>query len=216
MEYDLHIHTSRYSGCSNIDPVSALRRASEIGLRGIALSEHGIRWRDDEVQELISEAGVSDLVVFPGQEIACYSSAGRFQGEFLVFGYPSSLGSNKSAERLVDMVHENGGVVVAAHPYKPHGTGHGYYGSGDDTANYALDGVEVEHPSYDDGARGKALSLARRMGVSEIGCSDAHDIRNIGICRTILESDVVTVEGLCEELKRRRTRAIHALRRESA
>jgi predicted metal-dependent phosphoesterase TrpH len=214
MEYDLHIHTSRYSGCSNIDPVEAMVRARDVGLRGIALTEHGIRWRDDEIQEVIREAGVQGLAVFPGQEIACYSTSGKFQGEFLVFGYPSSLGSNKSVETLIGMVHEKGGVVLAAHPFKRHDTGHGYYGSGDATSGYALDGLEVEHPAYDGEGRACAADLATKMGIAGIGCSDAHDIRSIGICRTVFESEVLDVQGLCVELKGRRVKALNSIHRE--
>jgi predicted metal-dependent phosphoesterase TrpH len=42
VEIDLHIHTNRYSGCSNIDAVKLLRKSKEAGLDGIALTEHGI------------------------------------------------------------------------------------------------------------------------------------------------------------------------------
>jgi len=42
MEADLHIHTMRYSGCSNIDPLAALQMAAQAGLDLIALTEHGI------------------------------------------------------------------------------------------------------------------------------------------------------------------------------
>ena len=50
MEMDLHIHTNRYSGCSNLPPSGLLRKAREAGLDGIALTEHGIRWSDDNTR----------------------------------------------------------------------------------------------------------------------------------------------------------------------
>ncbi len=214
MEYDLHIHTSRYSGCSAIDPVEALRRAAAVGLSGIALTEHGIRWKDGEIADLIAQAGVNDLVVLPGQEVACYSKTGRLQGEFLVFGYPSSLGSNRSVETVIEMVHEREGVVLAAHPFKRHDTGHGYYGSGDATSDYALDGLEVEHPSYDAEGRAKAAALAAQMGIAGIGCSDAHDIRSIGICRTVFQSRITGIGELCAALREGRVSALSAIHRE--
>jgi hypothetical protein len=207
MEFDLHIHTNLYSGCSNINPLDAVKKAAEAGLDGIAFTEHGIQWRDEEIDELKSESGVEGLVLLAGQEVACYSKMGKFQGEFLVFGYPASLGSNKSVEQVITMVHECGGIVIAAHPFKRHDTGHGYYGSGDATADYALDGIEVEHPAYDRDGRTRAALLAAKMGIAGIGCSDAHDLRSIGACRTVFEREVPDIPSLCEELKSRRVTA---------
>jgi len=209
MEMDLHIHTNRYSGCSNIDPVDALVKAAEVGLDAIALTEHGIRWSDDFIKELIKKSGVKNLIVFPGQEVACYSAAGSFQGEFLVYGYPESLGSNKSIETLIPMVHSLDGVVIAAHPFKKNDTGAGFYGSGHIVAEYNIDGLEVEHPSYDDEERMYAAELAAKKKVAGLGCSDAHDVRFIGICRTIFKSQVKDVTSLCREIRECRVEAIN-------
>jgi len=209
MEIDLHIHTGRYSGCSNIDPVMAITRAKEVGLDGIALTEHGIRWPDEEIHKLLKQANIPGFIVLPGQEIACYSAKGKFQGEFLVFGFHSSLGSNKTAEQLIEIVHNNGGIVIAAHPFKRHDTGQGYYGSGDDTPVFNLDAIEVEHPSYDGEARRRAALTAETMGIAGIGCSDAHDLRDIGKCRSVFENEVRDIKTLCEEVRARRVRAVN-------
>ena len=209
MEMDLHIHTNRYSGCSNINPVDALVKAEEVGLDAIALTEHGIRWSDESIEELIKKSGVKNLIVFPGQEVACYSKTGAFQGEFLVYGYPESLGSNKSIEKLIPMVHELNGVVIAAHPFKKDDTGNGFYGSGHAVADYDIDGIEVEHPSYDDSARTLAAQLIMKKKVAGIGCSDAHDVRSIGICRTVFANRVDDVASLCREIRECRLEAIN-------
>lgn len=209
MEIDLHIHTNRYSGCSNINPVDALVQAAEVGLDAIALTEHGIRWSDDAIEELIKKSGVKNLLVFPGQEVACYSATGAFQGEFLVYGYPQSLGSNKSIEMLIPMVHSLNGVVIAAHPFKKDGKGTGFYGSGHMVAEYDIDGIEVEHPSYEDEGRMYAAQLAAKKKVAGLGCSDAHDVRFIGICRTIFNSQVKDVTSLCREIRKCQVEAIN-------
>ncbi len=206
MEFDLHIHTNRYSGCSNIDPRDALTRAVEVGLDGIALTEHGIRWKDGEIDELLRETGVTGLVVIPGQEVACYSREGRSQGEFLVYGYPESLGSNKSVETVIEMVHAAGGVVIAAHPFKPHDSGYGFYGSGHSIFDYDVDGIEVDHPSYDRVGRELAIELLEKKNYTGIACSDAHDVRSIGTLRTIFDVPIKDTEDLCRELLAGRVR----------
>ena len=204
---DLHIHTRRYSGCSNIDPVEALRAASTAGLNLIALTEHGIRWTDQDIDALIKQSGVDNLIVIPGQEAACYSMTGKFQGEFLVFGYPASLGSNKSAEKLIEMVHREGGVVAAAHPFKPADRGDGYYGCGRLADVLDLDALEVLHPDYGPNERGLADEVRRNRKLAGLGCSDAHDTWIIGRYRTLIDYDVRDETSLCEAIRSRKVRS---------
>lgn len=209
MVFDLHIHTNLFSGCSNIDPEQLLIRAKDIGLDGIALTEHGIRWSDEDINKLKQKVGVGDdLIVIPGQEAACYSKYGRFQGEFLVFGFPQSLGSNKSIEMLTEMVHEQDGVVIAAHPFKKQNNGDNFYGSGEETCNLDIDGLEIEHPSYGEDGHKRALLTMQKMKIAGIGCSDAHDLAHVGRCRTIFERRVVDERMLCSEIRSGRVRAL--------
>jgi len=201
MQADLHIHTNRYSGCSNIDPVAALIRAKEVGLDVIALTEHGIRWADAQVEQLLCDSGVEGLLVVPGQEVACYSPTGAFQGEFLVFGYPKSLGSNKSVDRVVEMTHGEGGVVIAAHPFKKSDHGRGFFGSGHSTVDIEVDGLEIDHPSYDMESRHMARQVMAARGIAGIGCSDAHDLDTIGACRTIFDRAIDRMEALVDAIR---------------
>jgi predicted metal-dependent phosphoesterase TrpH len=209
MEFDLHIHTKRYSGCSNIDPLLVLKKASDVGLNGIALTEHGIRWSDDEIEDLVVKSGVQHVLVIPGQEAACYSNRGEFQGEFLVFGYQRSLGSNKSIDQLVELVHGEGGVVIAAHPFKRMESGTGFYGSGYVTPELNIDGLEIEHPSYDEEGHELAKRAMMTMRTAGLGCSDAHDLRQIGVCRTVFENDIGSVAMLCGEIRACRVKAVN-------
>lgn len=207
MEFDLHIHTSRYSGCSNIDVLKLLRKSKEAGLDGIALTEHGICWSEENIEEIRVKSGMTDLVILPGQEVACYTKFGHFQGEFLVFGPTRSLGSSRSLEQILAIVHAEGGVVIAAHPYRklPHEAG--FYGAGNGVYRAAIDGIEIEHPSYDAESRLLAQNAARAMKIAGIGCSDAHDLRFVGICRTVFSRPVRDIETLCQEIKAGRVTA---------
>ncbi|WP_028314596.1 PHP-associated domain-containing protein [Desulfatibacillum aliphaticivorans] len=207
MEFDLHIHTNRFSGCSNIDPGEVIARALAAGLDGIALTEHGIRWPDGEIEKLLDQCGEKKLIVLPGEEAACYSSRGEFQGEFLVFGHPKSLGSALSVEALVERVHESGGVVVAAHPFKRARRGNAYYGCGDNAGKYDLDGMETLHPSYDEEGLEKAWALCQSAGLASIGGSDAHAPEQIGKVRTVFERPIQSLEDLCREIREGRSRA---------
>lgn len=195
---DLHIHTSRFSGCSTIDPVAAVKKASDLGLDLIAFTDHGIRWPDDALKEVIDQSGVTDLVVLSGQEAACYSIQGHFQGEFIVFGYPKSLGSNKTAEQLIQMVHDEGGVVIAAHPFKKQAGGDGFYGCGQFIQKLEVDGLEIEHPAYGEFERNLAKSAMKQKNIVGIGCSDAHGLNDIGCFFTLLEGEIDDIHSFCD------------------
>lgn len=208
MRIDLHIHTRRYSGCSSIDPSALLPRARAVGLDGIALTEHGIRWPDTEINRLKRDAGLREMLVLAGQEAACYSARGQFQGEFLVFGYPDSLGSNKSVEELARRVHSEGGVVIAAHPFKRDRSGTGYYGSGDGVVNLPIDGLEVAHPDYGPAERRAALAAMRASGLAGTGGSDAHHLNRVGRYVTLLPGPIENEVDFCEAVRNRQTRPV--------
>lgn len=209
IQADLHIHTRRFSGCSNIEPVEALHRAKSLGLRAIAFTEHGIRWSDEEIEKLLKYSGINDMVIIPGQEIACYSERGKFQGEFLVFGYHESLGSNKSLQSVIKLVHSESGVVIAAHPYKKNKTGVGFFGCGHAVTELELDGLEVEHPSYDDESRSLAFHAMSVCNLAGLGCSDAHELNDIGACRTVFETQIDSTNSLIASIRLKRLRAIN-------
>lgn len=207
MEMDLHIHTQLYSGCSNIPPEKLLLKARDAGLDGIAITEHGIRWPDEKIDHLLEKSGLDHFTVIPGQEVACYAGDGRFQGEFLVFGYPRSLGSSRPVQQLAELVHDAGGVLIAAHPFKRAKTGCGFYGCGWHGSAYAIDGLEIAHPSYDAESRSMALILMQSMHIAGIGASGAHELREVGRCRTVFERPIISAEMLCEEIRNRRVTA---------
>jgi len=191
MIFDTHIHTRNYSGCSNIEPEDLLRRAGELGLDGIALTEHGIRWPDEKVKALRLKTRIDDLVIVVGQEITCYTRKWKRQGDFLVFGAPESLGSNISAQELIEIVHGEGGIVIPAHPFKRSRSRHDYYGVGEAMVDLDIDAIETYHPEHDEEAVLKARRISRMMGGLPLtGGSDAHLLFMVGACTTIFHEQV--------------------------
>ncbi len=78
---DHHIHTIKHSPDSEIDPILLVKRAREIGLDGVVITEHDYQWEADELAELAAHA--APLLVFSGAEISAR------EGHFLVYGLPS-------------------------------------------------------------------------------------------------------------------------------
>ncbi|MCX7981433.1 MAG: PHP domain-containing protein [Syntrophales bacterium] len=207
---DLHVHTRRYSDCAFIKPEDLITRAIEEGLDGLAITEHGMRWPEREFNALRSQAEARGLLLINGQEIYTTDELGRMEGEFLVFGFTRSLTGTYKAVDLIDIVHREGGVVIAAHPYKlsRNGKMH-YYGVGDRLEYLKVDAVELFHPDQNERARSKVQRVMKKRGIPGTGGSDAHVASAIGACFTIFESDINTEEELIEEIRAGRIRGTH-------
>ena len=209
MKFDLHVHTRHYSGCSNIEAVDLFAQAVRAGLDGLSLTEHGILWPQDKLAPLQEQAADQGLVLLAGQEITCMER-GRRQ-DFLVFGITVSLGAFDSALKLIERVHGEGGVIVAAHPFKPSRLGVGYHGVGDDIGELDIDAVELYHPDHDQTARAKVRAAATALGIPMTGGSDAHDLYRLGACSTRFFNPIQSVEDLMREIRAGRLEALNGL-----
>src|SRR4051812_29255222 len=78
--FDHHLHTSRHSPDSAIDPDELLARARAAGLDGVVITDHDFQWPADELAALAARA--DDLRVFSGAEVSAR------EGHFLVYGLP--------------------------------------------------------------------------------------------------------------------------------
>src|SRR5436309_13570228 len=112
MKFDLHMHTIRHSPDSEMDPLVLVRRAQEIGLDGVVITEHDWLWTEDELEEL--RAAAPGLVVLAGIEVSAR------EGHFLNYGVsnPFAVSRGIGVAELCDEVHRQGGAIVAAHPFR--------------------------------------------------------------------------------------------------
>ena len=206
--FDIHIHTRRYSGCSFIDDGDIVGQAAAAGLSGMALTEHGMRWPDEEFGRLQKIAALRSIVLINGQEINTFDSSNRSEGEFLVFGLCRSLTQACSAVRLVETVHREGGIIIAAHPYKlSRGGKSHYYGAGDLVYKLELDGIELCHPDHGEMAMKKVRKAMDELNIPGTGGSDAHKILNIGSHVTLFENRITGEDDFIREIRAGRIRA---------
>jgi predicted metal-dependent phosphoesterase TrpH len=181
MKIDMHIHTERYSGCSNISPFALLERAKQVGLDSIAITEHNMIWQEEEKMELIKRA--KGLVLLFGVEVnvkksdeAIHSKTGE---HYLVFWNPQNpppvVYEYMEEELLFESVRMAGGVVIVAHPFR--------FNSQFDKRflrPYPINGIEVKSTNIDEEGTKKALNLSNRMGLCPIAGSDAHSLKSVG------------------------------------
>ena len=206
--FDIHIHTRRYSGCSFIQVEDILAQAASADLAGIALTEHGMRWPDEEIARLKIQGDAHGIVVINGQEIHARNDRGQSEGEYLIFGLTRSVTETLSAAKLVEAVHAEGGILIAAHPYKLSRGGRShYYGAGDLIYHLEIDGIELCHPDHSELAMKKVRQAMEAMKIPGSGGSDAHKILNIGACVTLFENPVANEADFLREIRAGRIKA---------
>ena len=206
--FDIHLHTKVFSDCSFIDPKDLIQQAVRLCLQGIALTEHGVRWPDEKFDELRRLADPHGLLLINGQEILASSARNGMEGEFLVFGLRNSLWGSFSAKELVERVHGEGGIIIAAHPYKlSRGGKNHYYGAGNLIYELGLDAIEYYHPGHNDRALVKVRKAMEDLGLPGTGSSDAHKIFEVGSFVTVFEDEILGEEDFIREVRGGRIRA---------
>jgi predicted metal-dependent phosphoesterase TrpH len=181
LKFDLHLHTSRHSRDSIIDPFELIERARAVGLDGIVITEHDWLWTEDELEELRAQAG--GLVILAGIEVT-----GR-GGDVLCYGVndPFALPRGIDWPELTREVHRQGGACVAAHPYR---WGQPF----DDIVECQkpeLDGIEMMSNNMDAELRQRAADFKRRYpAYAGLGNSDAHQPDVVGHCYTVFDAEI--------------------------
>jgi hypothetical protein len=186
--FDLHVH-STHSADSRLPPGAAMTRSRELGLAGLAFTDH------DRLTVLRSP--FKDLVLVPGAELS------TDWGDLLAIGIGELPPPGLSVPDIIDNIHTQGGVAVVPHPFCEE---LGAICMNERVLDIVglVDGLEVTSPkgSVDNP---KARRLARRHGKAVIGGSDAHSLEAMGWGFTACEEG--TVDGLLKAIREARTEA---------
>lgn len=190
---DMHVHTT-FSPCSKISIYQAMVTALDLGLSGIAITDHDTLEGALKACRVASKYGIS---VFVGCEVSA------FEGHILAYGISETLPLNLFAEDALDRIHDLGGVAVAAHPFR----------NLENSLNnkifeLPLDGVEVFNHVSKRSVNKEARSAAVEMGLAQIGGSDAHEAKYIGRVATLFEEEVYDEDSLVEAIRKKTCKPI--------
>ncbi|MHB1420428.1 MAG: CehA/McbA family metallohydrolase [Bacillota bacterium] len=203
MIIDMHVHTEQGSRCSILGLEEMVRRAKELDLDGVCITEHDRSWESFKVQELAKNNG---LVILYGMEVTTH------WGHILVYGLPRTFTGVYSVERLREIADEHGAFMVMAHPFRDC---HWEFASRTMDGHLTLDiehaaqkqvfkyveALEVNNGSSREEEVALALGVSQLLKLPAIGGSDAHAARELGRCVTRFAKDIYTEVELVEELK---------------
>lgn len=190
MFIDLHMHEKRYS----LDSTLALEEIVEIskkrGLDAICITDHDSMGLREYAEEYSKKTG---FPIFVGIE---YFS---LQGDILAFGIDHYPEDRISAQEFIDDVHEQGGVVVSAHPFRHNRRGlEGYL-----DILKGVDAIEILNGSTLPDAAMVAVQYARKYGFAITGGSDCHYPDKVGICATYFPNEIKTMDDLISAIRNR-------------
>jgi len=178
MIVDLHVH-SRYSPDSLSRPEDIVKRAAKVGLDAVAVTDHDSIRGAIEASE--SSKG-SKVQVIIGSEVT--TNKGDIIGLFLA----NEVKSHDALEAISE-IHAQGGLAVLPHPFRsPKLT---------EDVMRAIDLIETHNSREPEANDKKSVSLAERLAKPQVGGSDAHWLREVGLCRTMVAGDDLR-QGLTE------------------
>jgi predicted metal-dependent phosphoesterase TrpH len=175
-----------HSACSALTPDALVRAAQARNLDGVCITEHDALWTLAEIERLAEEM---QFVVLRGMEVTTEV------GHVLVYGAKQHLPEMAVLERLRQIAAEEGALMFLAHPSRKYGT----LPPADLSAYF--DSVEAHNGTEGMLQNDHALRLAQGLRVPGIGGSDAHSVREVGVCATQFDTEIRDEESFLKGLR---------------
>jgi predicted metal-dependent phosphoesterase TrpH len=176
LRVDMHVHTD-HSSDSRTRPADVVKRALELGMDAIAVTDH------DTVSgalEAERKAKNTCLLVIPGQETRTR------EGEVIVLGLRKSLSSRQPLLHTLKQAKGEGGFVIVPHPFDIMRRGIGK--SISRCLNY-IDAIEVFNSrTMLNVFNKKAFAFAERHGLPMTTGSDSHSPGEMGKAFMLVKS----------------------------
>jgi predicted metal-dependent phosphoesterase TrpH len=172
LRVDLHLH-SRYSHDSRTSLEALIERSRACGLDRIALTDH------NTVEGALALARLAPELAIVGEE------AKTLEGEVIGLFITGSLPAFQRPERVMDLVHDMGGLTYVPHPLDRNRS----HFSAERIAELAdrIDIIETYNPWCEPAANAAAARLAAELDKVAATGSDAHSTHEMG--RTWMEME---------------------------
>ena len=183
LHFDLHVHTT-YSSDGKCTVARAVEIACAKGLSGIAIVDHNNISGHGEAKKYSKDG----FLVIPGIEIS------STEGHIIGLGINQPIKKDLPAKETVELINEQGGMAIAAHPFallrKP---GLVYKTKFDAIEGLNSRALLLSNPL--------AQRFAKKNGIPMVAGSDAHRCEEIGLAHTSLDSEL-KLDSVLKEIKK--------------
>lgn len=195
---DLHIHTKASDG--TFTPYEMLEYVSaETDIAVLAVTDH------DEIDGALEAAALAEQ--YPGVDVIPGIEVSTFDGHLIGLWVETAFPVLRSAEWTIDAIREQGGLIIVPHPFSWLTLSFGQFTFKRlERKGYWFDAIEVMNASpagkmsYE-----KALEIQQRLGLPQVGGSDAHILEGIGKAHTLFPGS--TAADLREAIRQNTTLA---------
>lgn len=188
MLIDIHIHEENGSFDSQLNIEECIAQGEAKGLDGICITDHdSLYWRE----HIKAYQMKTDLLLLVGVEIY------TLDGDLLCFGIDHLPKKRMSAKDTIAFVKAQGGVCIAAHPYRENNRGLKdlIYQLTELTAIEGLNGRTKDYNNK------KTMALAKKFDLNICGGSDAHTVKEVGDFATYFRNEIKNEREFIESLK---------------
>ncbi len=195
---DLHVHSTIGSEDSEIRPEALVKQAKEVGLTGVAITEHVAPWSDEDTLRYCRECG---LFLYNAREWETDA------GHIITIGLSRDLRGITSAAELLDITSNQDAFAILCHPFRDFpGPDNYLFGQVEDADSLpvnrlaeqpifrAVDAIEILNGGNTERENILAQEVAHVLGKPGTAGSDAHRTPEVGRCATMFEVDMITSE----------------------
>lgn len=225
--YELHLHTAETSRCGQSSAREMVETYKMKGFTGLVITDHFVNgnshasfpetWQEkmdvfEKGYHAAKEAGNEiGLKVYFGVE---YTVAGGNGEDYLLLGLNEEnlrrdlMDCDQwTLERVIDVVHDLGGIVIRAHPYRVAGY---IRQSGIERPGLPIDAVEVFNGgNAKDEYNLQAQKMALREGKPWVAGSDTHHVKTTATDYVGFEEDPADYAALCAAIREGKAFIVH-------
>lgn len=202
---DMHIHTIVGSMDSDLSPRRLAEAARQVGLTGVAITEHLHPWQPEEAERFRQESG---LFVVNAREW------NTDVGHVIVLGLDPAVRGVARVRDLRRACQEAGAFMILAHPFRYFpGPSNYLFGDRRDAQELSVqelarhpvfslvDAVEVLNGGCIERENRLAQEVARYLGLPGTAGSDAHMPLEVGRYVLVFQKDLESEEDMLAELR---------------
>ncbi|MBS7658802.1 MAG: PHP-associated domain-containing protein [Candidatus Bathyarchaeia archaeon] len=181
LKIDLHVHT-----INSKDSYISLKHLSKIVLLkkidGVAITDHNF----------LTKIKFKEVLVIPGVEVSTK------EGHLIGLGVETYIKKGLSAIETAEKIHEEGGLVIAPHPYDFISSSLNPF-----KLQRKLDAIETVNASVLTFKLSKMLAekAALKLNLPKVAGSDAHIPEAIGDAYTIIKTSSINIEDVLKAIK---------------